>query len=627
GQDDVVIGSPVAGRNRTEIEPLIGFFVNTLAMRVDLAGDPTVAELLARTRAQVLAAQRHQDLPFDQVVEAVQPPRSLAHTPIFQVSFAWQNAPAGALVLDGLALSQFELPQETAQFDLTLSLTRTEDGIAGLFSYATAMFDRATAERLMATFERVLRAAACGAADAQTVARLPILDDAERAQVVTAWNATAADYPADLCFHELFEAQAARTPDAPALIDAAGELTYGELDQRANRLARHLRRAGVVAESRVAICIDRSAEMVVALLATLKAGGGYLPIDPALPPERIAYMLDDAAPTVTLVDAAGRAAIGSRPALDIAAAISASADEPADNLGRGDTGVGPRSLAYLIYTSGSTGQPKGVLNEHRGLTNLVTAQRTLFGAGPGCRVLQFAPFSFDASVWEVAMALANGASLHIVARADVMPGPALSATLERHRITHVTLPPSALALCDDERFAATTVIVAGEAISVREAQRWAPRVSLFNAYGPTETTVCATAYPCARSDGATVPLGRPIPNARIYLLDRLGAPVPIGVTGELYIGGDVVGRGYLNRPALTAERFLDDPFSGRAGDRMYKTGDLGRWLPDGTVEYLGRNDHQVKIRGFRIELGEIETRLAELAGVHEVVALAHEDRP
>jgi amino acid adenylation domain-containing protein len=367
--------------------------------------------------------------------------------------------------------------------------------------------------------------------------------------------------------------------------------------------------------------------MVIALLATLKAGGAYLPIDPALPPERVAYMLDDAAPAVLMVDAAGRAAVGARPALDIAAALAASAGEPAAPLSRDEVGIGPRSLAYLIYTSGSTGQPKGVLNEHRGLCNLVTAQRALFGVAPDCRVLQFAPFSFDASVWEVVMALGSGASLHVVPRADVMPGPALSSTLARHRITHVTLPPSALALCDDEQFSATTVIVAGEAISVREAQRWSARVALFNAYGPTETTVCATVQPCGPIQGASVSIGRPIPNARIYILDRLGAPVPIGVTGEIYIGGDCVGRGYLNRPALTAERFLADPFTGDPDDRMYRTGDLGRWLPDGTIEYLGRNDHQVKIRGFRIELGEIETRLAELAGIGEVVVLAREDQP
>ncbi|MBC7975902.1 MAG: amino acid adenylation domain-containing protein, partial [Myxococcales bacterium] len=303
---------------------------------------------------------------------------------------------------------------------------------------------------------------------------------------------------------------------------------------------------------------------------------------------------------------------------------------PAGALDAAEVGVGPRSLAYLIYTSGSTGQPKGVLNEHRGFCNLVTAQTAIFGVTEASRVLQFAAFSFDASVSEVGMALVRGASLHVVARDEIMPGPALARTLARHRITHVTLPPSALAQCDLDQLTAsplTTLIVAGEAISVREAQRWSARVALYNAYGPTETAVCATIHRCVQLDGATVPIGRPIPNARIYVLDRQRQPVPIGVLGELYIGGDSVGRGYLHLPELTEQRFLDDPFSGCAGDRMYRTGDVGRWLADGTIEYLGRNDHQVKVRGFRIELGEIEAVLAEVEGVGEVLALAREDQP
>ncbi|HEX3757326.1 MAG TPA: amino acid adenylation domain-containing protein [Kofleriaceae bacterium] len=631
GQDDVVIGSPVAGRNRAEVEPLIGCFVNTLAMRIDLDGDPSVAQLLARTRTQVLAATRHQDLPFDQVVELVKPPRSLSHAPIFQVMFAWQNAPAGALALDGLEPASFELPQASAQFDLRLALAESdgdaEGEIAGTLSYATAVFDRASAERIAACFERVLRAAVADGADHQPISRLPLVGDAERAQVIAAWNATRAPYPDDACFHELFERQAARTPDATAVVSDAGALSYRELDERANRLARHLRKRGVVAGSRVAICIDRSADMVVALLATLKAGGAYVPLDPGYPPDRLAYMLADSAPAVVLVDAVGRDAVGPHPALDLAAGAARWAREPADNLGRDEIAIGPRSLAYLIYTSGSTGQPKGVLNEHRGLCNLVTAQSAMFGVEPDSRVLQFASFSFDASISEVGMALVGGASLHVASRAELMPGPALTRTLAARRITHVTLPPSALALCDLAQFAATTLIVAGEAIAVRDAQRWSARVALFNAYGPTETAVCATIHRCEAVTGATVPIGRPIPNARIYVLDRHREPVPVGVIGEIYIGGDGVGRGYLNRPELTAERFLGDPFTGVAGDRMYRTGDLGRWLPDGTVEYLGRNDHQVKIRGFRIELGEIEAGLAALDGVGDVVVLAREDQP
>ncbi|XXV18932.1 amino acid adenylation domain-containing protein [Sorangium sp. So ce1182] len=627
GQDDVVIGTPVAGRTRAEIEPLIGFFVNTLAMRIDLAGDPTLAQLLARTRAQVLATQRHQDLSFDQVVEVVKPPRSLSHPPIFQVLFAWQNTPAGALALDGLDLASFEVPQSSSQFDLRLSLYETESGIEGTLSYATALFERATAERFAALFERSLRAAVESGADTRPIARLSLLDDAERAQVVTTWNATRAPYPHDRCFHELFEDQVARTPDAAALVWDSGQLSYRELDERANRLARYLRRRGVRAESRVAVCIDRSPDMIVALLATLKAGGAYVPLDPSYPPERLAYMLADSAPQVVVVDSVGKAAVGPRAVIDLSRGGAAWAKEPAGPLDRAEVGIGSRSLAYIIYTSGSTGQPKGVLNEHRGLCNLVTAQSAIFGVNEVSRVLQFAAFSFDASVSEVGMALVCGASLHVVSRDELMPGTALSRTLARHGITHVTLPPSALAQCDLKQFTATTLIVAGEAIALREAQRWSAQVRLFNAYGPTEAAVCATIHRCSSVDGAAVPIGRPIPNARIYLLDSHREPVPVGVIGEIYIGGDGVGRGYLNRPELTQERFLDDPWSDRAGDRMYRTGDLGRWLPDGSVEFLGRNDHQVKIRGFRIEPGEIEAVLAEVEGVGEVLVLAREDQP
>jgi amino acid adenylation domain-containing protein len=448
--------------------------------------------------------------------------------------------------------------------------------------------------------------------------------------VVTAWNATHAPYPHDRCVHQLFEDQAAATPDAPALVWDSGQLSYRELDERANRLARYLRRRGVRAESRVAICMDRSPEMVVALLATLKAGGAHVPLDPSYPSDRLSYMLKDSAPQIVLVDAVGKAAVGPRAVIDLSLGDAAWAAEPAGKLDPAEIGIGPRSLAYLIYTSGSTGQPKGVLNEHRGFCNLVTAQSAIFRVDETSRVLQFAAFSFDASVSEVGMALVRGASLHVVPRDQLMPGPGLSRTLARHGITHVTLPPSALAQCDVEQLAATTlttIIAAGEAIPVREAQRWSARFALFNAYGPTETAVCATIHRCERVDGATVPIGRPIPNARIYLLNRHREPVPVGVIGEIYVGGDGVGRGYLNRPELTREHFLDDPFSDRAGDRMYRTGDLGRWQPDGSVEYVGRSDHQVKIRGFRIELGEIEAGLAEVEGVGEVLALAREDQP
>ncbi|WP_369981519.1 amino acid adenylation domain-containing protein [Xanthomonas bundabergensis] len=629
GQDDVVIGSPVANRQRSEVEPLIGFFVNTLALRVDLSADPGVAALLAQVKATTLGAYAHRDLPFEQVVEALQPERSLGHSPVFQAMLALNNTPRGSdLHLPGLALSAMQTVRHSAQFDIALSLADAEDGLSGSAIYATDLFDRATVERMLGHWVTLLTAMA--ADDTQSVGCLPLLDARERQQLLTAFNATAtATFPQQTLIHTLFEAQAASHPEAIALDFDGLRLSYDSLNRRANQLAHLLRTLGVRPDDRVAICMERSIEMVVGVLGTLKAGGAYVPLDPAYPTERLAYMLSDSAPVALLTQAA---LVDELPAVSLLRTLVLDADgddaaliaqQPQGDLDAGTPVLDPRHLAYVIYTSGSTGQPKGVMVEHRSLCNMAAAQAAMFEVGAHSQVLQFASFSFDASIFEMVMALSAGACLHLAARDALRPGAALLDSLRRRRITHATLPPSALMAfaAEDLADAGMTIVVAGEAFPPKACQ-WAGGNRLFNAYGPTEATVWATAYRCTPQERqGPVPIGRPIANTTVYLLGRDGEPVPLGVVGEIHIGGAGVARGYLNRPDLTADRFLPDPFANAADARMYRTGDLGRWLPDGTIEYLGRNDFQVKIRGFRIELGEIEAKLVACAGVRDAAVI------
>ncbi|ARK44873.1 non-ribosomal peptide synthetase [Burkholderia pseudomallei] len=641
GQEEVVIGSPVAGRNRTEVEPLIGFFVNTLALRLDLSSEPTVGELLKRTKAQVLSAQAHQDLPFDQVVERVKPPRSTAHPPLFQVMFVWQNMPAGELTIPGLTIRAVETPLQTAQFELTLSLQEAGDDIVGHLNYASALFDESTVRRYVTYWRRLLEGMTAGAAD-QTIVGLPLLDEAERKQVVYEWNATERDYPIEQCIHQLFEAQVDRKPEAIALTFEGQRLSYAELNARANRLAHYLQARGVGPDRLVALCAERGIEMVVGLLAILKAGGAYVPLDPSHPPERLRRMLDDTNPVAVLVDDIGAdalASFGSHVAArsprvhlsrDIAQWRACSPANPPTPRERA-----ARRLAYVIYTSGSSGEPKGVMNEHRGVVNRLWWMQQTYALDERDAVLQKTPFSFDVSVWEFFWPLMSGARL-VIAKPEGHKDPAyLSELIDRERVTTLHFVPSMLqAFLEDEGAArgcgsVKRVMCSGEALPpslVKRFYRCLPDARLHNLYGPTEAAVDVTAWACdAEEGGASVPIGRPIANTRIYVLDGYGQPVPRGVAGELYIGGVQVARGYLNRPELTRERFVDDPFV--AGGRLYKTGDLARWRTDGSLEYLGRNDFQVKIRGFRIELGEIEAQLARVAGVREAVVLAREAAP
>ncbi|ABA53167.1 non-ribosomal peptide synthetase [Burkholderia pseudomallei] len=641
GQEEVVIGSPVAGRNRTEVEALIGFFVNTLALRLDLSSEPTVGELLKRTKAQVLSAQAHQDLPFDQVVERVKPPRSTAHPPLFKVMFVWQNMPAGELTIPGLTIRAVETPLQTAQFELTLSLREAGDDIVGHLNYASALFDESTVRRYVTYWRRLLEGMTAGAAD-QTIVGLPLLDEAERKQVVYAWNATERDYPIEQCIHQLFEAQVDRKPEAIALTFDGQRLGYAELNARANRLAHYLQERGVGPDRLVALCAERGIEMVVGLLAILKAGGAYVPLDPSHPPERLRRMLDDTNPVAVLVDDIGADALASfeshvaarsprvHLSRDIAQWRACSPANPSTPRERA-----ARRLAYVIYTSGSSGEPKGVMNEHRGVVNRLWWMQQTYALDERDAVLQKTPFSFDVSVWEFFWPLMSGARL-VIAKPEGHKDPAyLSELIDRERVTTLHFVPSMLqAFLEDEGAArgcgsVKRVMCSGEALPpslVKRFYRCLPDARLHNLYGPTEAAVDVTAWACdAEEGGASVPIGRPIANTRIYVLDEYGQPVPRGVAGELYIGGVQVARGYLNRPELTRERFVDDPFV--AGGRLYKTGDLARWRTDGSLEYLGRNDFQVKIRGFRIELGEIEAQLAKVAGVRETVVLAREAAP
>ena len=636
GQDDVVVGTPVANRQRTDVEELIGFFVNTLALRVRLEGDPSVAELLARVKSHTLDAYGHQDLPFEQVVEAVQPARSMSHSPLFQVMLNLDNAPdGGEAPLGELVLSGIDQAYHTTQFDISLNLAQSGHTMVGTLRYASDLFEASTVERIAAYFQTMLGAMV--ADDSASISRVALLTEAQQRQVLAGFNDTVQAYPRDKLLHQVFEDQAALTPEATALLFQRQEIGYGDLNRRANRLAHHLRSFGLQPDARVAICMERSIDMVVGLMAILKAGAAYVPLDPGYPAERLAYMLADCAPAVLLtqsaiahcVDAARLPVVVVDADAD-ARAIAACSDA---NLDAATIGLGPAHLAYVIYTSGSTGQPKGAMNEHRAVLNRLQWMQQAFTLGAEDRVLQKTPFSFDVSVWEFFWPLMYGASL-VIARPEGHKSPDyLAQLIDETAVTTLHFVPSMLQAFVSESGHWTgaslkRVFCSGEALPPQLAERFLqawPKVELHNLYGPTEAAVDVTWHACAINSGAaSVSIGRPIANTRIYILDRHRQPAPLGVAGEIYIAGVQVGRGYLNRPELTEERFVSDPYSQEPDARMYKTGDLGRWLADGSIDYIGRNDFQVKIRGFRIELGEIEARLTACTGVKEAVVVARQ---
>ena len=629
GQCDILVGTPIANRNRAETESLIGFFINTLILRTRFSEQMTFRALLGQVRETALEAYAHQDLPFEKLVEELQPERTLSHSPLFQVMLDLQNAPMCDMQLQGLRLT--ELPFETgmAKFDLTLTVVETNETLNGLLEYNTDLFDAATIKRIAKHFERLLEAAASN--PDEQVSRLPLLTSDEQRQILCEWNDTRAENEQDLCIHEMFEQQVERTPEALAVVLKDERLTYRELNERANKLGHYLRRLGVGPESLAGVCLRRSADAVVAILGVLKAGAGYLPLAGQQPRDRLSFVLADAGVKVLLTQ--DHLVTGTlRQQTQV---INLDKDWPTIEK---ESAENPRSKvlaetsAYLIYTSGSTGKPKGVVVSNRNLVHSTFA-RFLYYQEPLKSLLLLSPFAFDSSVAGLFWTLCRGGML-VIPEEDSHQDPAyLAELIARHSVSHVLGLPTLYELIlrqarIGQLSSLRTVIVAGEPCPPELVARHAetlPQAALFNEYGPTEATVWSSVHHCDSLAGQrSVPIGRPVANTQIYVLDPQLQPVPIEVTGELYIGGDGVARGYLNHPDLTAERFVPNLFGEKPGTRLYRTGDLARFHPDGNIEYAGRNDFQVKIRGYRIELAEIELALAQHSDVTEAIVLAHE---
>ena len=634
-QDEWMIGTPVAGRSRSETERLIGFFVNTLVLRVDLAGEPTFAELLARTKRECLAAFGRQETPFDRVVDAVQPARDRSRTPLFQVYFTLQNAPRRELVLPGMTADVVEVDTGTAKVDLTLALEETPAGIAARWEYCTDVFAPETIGRLARGYEALLAAVVVD--PSIRVGRLPLLNVADRASVVRLGGGDVEDFSTTETLGGWFARQAAATSERIAVTCEGASLTYRELDQRSNRLARHLRRSGVVAGSLVGLCLGRSCELVVGILGILKAGGAYVPLDPTYPCERLDFMVGDSG-IAALITHGASAGIEHARRIDLAAAEEAIAVESAEPLA---DGVGADDAAYVIYTSGSTGRPKGCVVTHGNVTRLMRATEAWYGFGADDVWTLFHSYAFDFSVWEIWGALLYGGRLVVVPYETSRSPEAFHALLAAERVTVLNQTPSAfrqLIAVDAMRgegaaapLSLRYVIFGGEALELSMLKPWFERhgdasPQVINMYGITETTVHVTYRRIRYADvaaGKGSVIGARIPDLTLYVVDAHLQPVPVGVPGELLVGGAGLARGYLNRAELTAERFVANPFG---PGRVYRSGDLARWLPDGDLEYLGRIDQQVKIRGFRIEPGEIERVLAAMPGVRECAVIAHEER-
>jgi amino acid adenylation domain-containing protein len=626
GTDDVVVGSPTAGRVRAELEDLVGFFINTLVLRTDLSGDPDFREVLRRVREVTLSAYEHQEVPFERVVEEVHPERSLSRTPLFQVMFVLQNAARAVFGLEGVRAAPLGVETTTAKFDLTLTLAETPQGLSGWLEYATDLFDPATAARMRWHLRVLLEAIASD--PGRPVSELPLLDGDERRRVLAEWNATGRAYPRRQCIHHLFEQQAGRTPGAVALRFGGESFTYAELNRRANRLAHHLRRLGVGPEVRVGIMVERSVELLVGLLAILKTGGAYVPLEPGYPAERLLYVLQDSRVPVLLTQERLLDRVPEHGARVVVLDREPQAGESTENP---CVPVEPRNLAYVMYTSGSTGRPKGVATPHGAVVRLVRGAEYLTFAGEV--FLQLAPAAFDASTLEIWGALLNGSRL-VVFPPHAPSLEELGDVLRREGVTTLWLTAGLFHQMVESNLKGLAgvrqLVAGGDALSVahvRRALQGIPGCTVVNGYGPTEGTTFTCCHPLrgAGPAGATVPIGAPIANTRAYVLDTRGEPTPVGVPGELFAGGDGLARGYLDRPGLTAEKFVPDPFSGVPGARLYRTGDRVRWLVDGTLEFLGRMDHQVKIRGFRIEPGEVEAVLAAVEGVRDCAVVVRED--
>ncbi|GET41100.1 amino acid adenylation [Microseira wollei NIES-4236] len=708
GQEDILVGSPTAGRSRAQLAGIVGYFVNPVVLRSNLSGNPTFEAFLDKLRQTVLDAFEHQDYPFGLLVERIVPVREPSRSPLFQVMFVLQKAHLPELEslasvalgetgtkikLRELELESLAIEQRVSQFDLTLTMGEVNGSLSAAFQYNTDLFDAGTMARMAGHFQTLLESAIghppryANANPQQSISTLPILTERERHQLLVEWNNTEVDYKSDVCLHQLFEAQVEKTPDAVAVIFEKEQLTYRELNQKADRLAQYLETLGVKPEVMVGICIERSREMVVGILGILKAGGAYVPIDPTYPQERLAFMVEDASVPVLLTQERLLEILPEHKAVVVCldkdwetkVEIENTIQNPHSQAGAWER-VNPENLAYVIYTSGSTGKPKGAMNTHKGICNRLLWMQDAYQLTSSDRVLQKTPFSFDVSVWEFFWPLITGATLVVAKPGGHQDSAYLVKTIAEEKITTIHFVPSMLQIFLEEQGLETCqslrqVMCSGEALPWQLQERFFTRLNaeLHNLYGPTEAAVDVTFWRCNSEIGAgkmptpqnqsnscgvgagkmptpqnqsnscgvgvppapradegdfckrsIVPIGRPIANTQIYLLDANLQPVPVGVPGELHIGGVGVARGYLNRPDLTAEKFISNPF--RASAKLYKTGDLARYLPDGTIEYLGRIDRQVKIRGFRIELGEIEAALQQHPNLREAIVLVRETK-
>ncbi len=636
GQEDICVGTPVAGRTRLDTESVIGFFVNALVLRTTVSSTSSFKQVLARVRDATLEAQTHQDLPFERLVEILQPARDMSRTPFFQVMFALQEAVLESVQLPGLNLSPVKSEQTTAKVDLALLMEETANGLRGSFEFNTDLFDLATVERLTGHFRQLLDAVSDNAEE--RVSELPLLTAGELQQLLYQWNETTTVYPRDKCVHQLFELQVQRTPDALAVISEDQQLTYRELNKRANQVAHYLQSFGAGPDSPIGIMIERSVELVVGLLGILKAGGAYVPLDPGYPRDRLAFMLEDAGIHHLMTQ---EQLVGQLPEqLFKPASRITSLDADWSEISRESTdnpasAATPENLAYVMYTSGSTGIPKGVSVNHRSVVRLV--QNTNYvDLNSDHTFLQMAPVSFDASTFEIWGSLLNGARLALMAPGVVTSLEELGESLRRYDVTTLWLTAGLFHLMVDQQLDNLQVVkqllAGGDVLSVPHVKKFLRNVAggkLVNGYGPTENTTftCCHLMTDAARIGASVPIGSPISNTQVYVLDGNLRPVPIGVVGELYTSGDGLSRGYLNRAELTAERFVPCPFGDKPGVRLYRTGDLVRWVAGGRIEFLGRRDHQVKLRGFRIELEEIEATLRQQPDVRDAVVVVREKTP
>ncbi|MGD9488076.1 MAG: amino acid adenylation domain-containing protein [Calditrichaceae bacterium] len=624
GQNTVLVGTPVANRNHREIENLIGFFVNTLIVRGDFDDNPTFGEYLNRIKQTTLNVLAHQDIPFEKIVDGLEIERRLSHSPIFQVMFAYQQQSIQSLNLEGLNIESVEINTRTSKFDLTLNITDNKEQYDCSWEYCADLFHEATIMRMHTHFENVLTAVIDQ--PESRISTYPLLSTTDFNKIIHGWNNISGDYPRDVTIHQYFEQQAEKTPDTIALVFEDTRITYRELNNRANQIANYLIKKGAGPEQFIGLSVERSIEMIAGILGILKSGAAYVPLDPYYPRERLAFAIRDCGIKYILTqDRFLDGFPGTNTEL-----ISFDSDSDyfaAESAKNPKTDVCELNLAYVIFTSGSTGRPKGVTIRHRSVLNLALAYQKKFNIHKNRRVIQFFSYSFDGSVADIFTALTSGATLYLTSQDSMLPGEGFVKLMKQGQITNAVLPPSVLSVIDGDQFPDLDTLASGGDVCTREiVDRWSRGRQFYNAYGPTETTVAASWYLTEKlsAERNNIPIGRPLPNYRIYILDKDLQPVPEGIPGEMHIGGEGLARGYLNRPDLTAGKFIPDPFNPDGGSRMYKSGDLTRFLPDGNIEFLGRIDNQVKIRGFRIELGEIESSLLLHDEVEEAIVMSKE---